>query len=220
MIDVEKGTLRYRQINTLSWRIATELCRRDSDLYITFPEGGSDEFADALMVTTLREARYQMRRVGGGVVSHGDKSVMVPWEKVLNRESPRAVAYLMEANYGLIPHKKAGPTTPRTLGYRILSAALDGTLSDRGTWTVGAGSSPEPLLSEASGQVKRSSDLTAWSPDQTRWTLLRAEEAVAEFDSHGYVKTDRGLFELMSLYKSMERRVGKVLYEVLGHRLP
>jgi hypothetical protein len=161
-----------------------------------------------------------MRRAGGGVVSHGDKSVMVPWEKVLNCENPRAVAHLMEANYGVIPHKNAGPTTPRNMGYRIISAALEATLSDRGTWAVEAGSSPAPLLSEVSGEVEKTDDLTTWSPDHTRWTLVRTEAVVAEFDSFGYVKTDRGLIDLMGLYKSKDRRAGRVLSEVLGHRLP
>jgi hypothetical protein len=30
-----------RQIETLSWRVAIDLGRRDSDLNVTFPEGGS-----------------------------------------------------------------------------------------------------------------------------------------------------------------------------------
>ncbi|MGP9504305.1 TY-Chap2 family putative peptide chaperone [Specibacter sp. AOP5-B1-6] len=210
----------YRYVNALSWRLASDLCRRHNELFITFPGGGSDAHADALMVSTDRDVWFQMRRRGGGVATHGEKLEIIEWADVFAAENPREIVRRMEESYGITPSKSSAPTTPRTMGYRVISAALDATLNDTRRWRVDASSSPVSLQDETNGIDPVGPISLGWVPGHTRWHLHCDDDMLAVFDSFGHVKTDRGITNLLAAYKSLNRRVGAVLNDALGHRLP
>ncbi|RJT97365.1 hypothetical protein D6T65_13485 [Arthrobacter frigidicola] len=114
MICAEQGTLRYRQIYALSWRVASELARRDKSVYIGLTSnGGSEAHADALMLARNGEYAYQARRCGLGFVTD---SFELPWERALGMRSPHEIAMELEAARGI-----TYPTSPHLRG-RGLSA--------------------------------------------------------------------------------------------------
>jgi len=67
VIYAQHRTLLYRHINALSWRVASELSRRDPGLYIALTgDGGSASQADSLMMSNTSGPDYQARRRGSG----------------------------------------------------------------------------------------------------------------------------------------------------------
>ena len=95
-LPIELRPVPYRYKNALSWRVASDLCRRDSGLVVTFPEGGSSAFANSLMIGKGQELSYEMRRMGGGVVSHARGLNMLSWEKAFSFANPRELVKELE----------------------------------------------------------------------------------------------------------------------------
>lgn len=215
MIYAENGTLRYRHINALSWRVASELGRRDTGLYICLTgDGGSAAHADALMMTNVSGPDYQARRRGLGFTAGSSGDFQIPWERAFNMPSARAIAIAMEESQGIHRPEKSPATTPRALGYRVTASMLELTLGDRSDWSTEelAGG---PLDRKTAASRDR---LQPW--EDTRWALLRDGEAVATFDNFGWLEIDGRLFDLHSMYRDLNGRLYPLVLEVFDHRLP
>jgi hypothetical protein len=114
MIYAEHGTLRYRQINALSWRVASELSRRDPGVYIGLTgDGGSAAHADSLMMTNAGGPDYQARRCGLGFTAGSGGDFQIPWDRALGMPSARAIAIALEESQGIHRPEKSPVTTPR-----------------------------------------------------------------------------------------------------------
>jgi hypothetical protein len=197
MIYAEHGTLRYRHINALSWRVASELCRRDPGLYMGMTyDGGSDAHTDALVAKSTGGLWYSARRSGlGFTAGTADKIVHeLPWDKACNMPSASVVAVSLEESLGVHRPSKSPVTSPRALGYRVMAAALEMTLGDRRQWFTNA-SSGGPLDPESLASRDR---LQPW--EDTRWVLVRDDESVATVDNFGWIKIDGRLLDLYSRY--------------------
>lgn len=217
MIYAEHGTLRYRQIDALSWRVASELSRRDSGLYIGMTyDGGSDAHADTLVATSVSGLRYSARRCGlGFTAGSADKIVFkLPWDKAIGMPSANAVAVSLEESLGVHRPSKSPPTSPRALGYRVMASVLETTLGDRRQWRTGA-SNGGPLDSDSQTTRGR---LQPW--EDTRWVLARDDEPVATVDNFGWLEIDGQLLDLHSRYRELNGRLYPLVIETFGHILP
>jgi hypothetical protein len=112
MIYARYGTLRHRQINALSWRVASELSRRDAGVYLGLTyDGGSEAHGDALVMTSGSGAWYSARRCGLGFTA-GEKIVFeLPWDEALTMPTARAIAVTLEESLGIHRPAKSPPTS-------------------------------------------------------------------------------------------------------------
>lgn len=215
MIYAEHGTLRYRQINALSWRVASELSRRDPGLYIGLTgDGGSAAHADSLMMTNAGGPDYQARRCGLGFTAGSSGDFQIPWDRALGMPSARAIAIALEESQGIHRPEKSPVTTPRALGYRLMASILELTLGDRQYWSTGEGAGG-PLDPESSATRDR---LQPW--EDTRWTLLRDHEPVATIDNFGSLETNGRLMDLHSRYRELNGRLYPLVVEAFDGLLP
>lgn len=215
MIYAENGKLSYRHINALSWRVASELGRRDAGLYICLTgEGGSAAHADALMMTNVSGPDYQARRKGSGFTAGSGGDFQIPWARAFSMPSARAIAIAMEESQGIHRPEKSPTTTPRALGYRLLASMLELTLGDRSDWST-AEFEGGPLDSGTSVSRDR---LQAW--EGTRWALLRNSEVVAIFDNFGWLAIDDRKIDLHARYIELNRRMQPLILDVFGGLLP
>jgi hypothetical protein len=217
MIYAEHGTLRYRQINALSWRVASELSRRDSGLYVGMTyDGGSDAHADALVATSASGLRYSARRSGLGFTAGSADNIVfkLPWDKAIGMPSANAIAASLEESLGVHRPSKSPQTSPRALGYRVMASVLEMTLGDRRKWLTDA-SSGGPLDSESLVSRDR---LQPW--EGTRWVLVRDNEPVATIDNFGWLEIDGRLIDLHSRYRELDGRIFALTMDVFGCILP
>lgn len=213
MIYVEQDTLLYRQINALSWRVASELARRDNSIYVGLTgDGGSGAHADALMLTGADGRAYQARRCGSGFIAGHGPELGIPWERALQMKSARDIAVTLEQFLGLKHGKYAKATTPRALGYGVMASLLELTLGDRRSWqTV-----------EVEGGPLTRTVATATMPgapreyEDTRWKVIRDGREVAEFDNYGGLLVGGRTTDLYSLYRTQNGRIYSVVFETLG----
>lgn len=213
MIYVEHGTLLYRQINALSWRVASELARRDNTIYVGLTgDGGSGAHADALMLTGAGGRAYQARRCGSGFIAGHGPELGIPWERALQMKSARDIAVSLEQFLGLHHGKYAKATTPRALGYGVMASLLELTLGDRRSWeTYESAGGPLTEDMNGSGTPRRSED--------TRWKVVRDGQQVAEFDNYGALLVNGRMVDLYSCYKALNGRIYPVGFESLGELL-
>lgn len=215
MIYAEHGTLRYRQINALSWRVASELSRRDPGVYIGLTyDGGSEAHADALVMTSTSGLWYSARRCGLGFTA-GDKIVFkLPWDQAFTMPTARAIAVTLEESLGIHRPAKSPATSPRALGYRVMASILEMTLGDRRQWFTGAASGG-PLDSESLVTRDR---LQPW--EDTRWVLLCDGETVAKLDNFGWLEINGRTTDLYSRYRELDGRIYALTLDVFGRILP
>lgn len=215
MICTENGTLGYRHINALSWRVAGELSRRDAGLYIGLTgDGGSAAHADALMMTNGSGPAYQARRRGLGFTAGSGGGFQIPWDQAFNMPSAKAIAIALERSQGIHRLEKSPATTPRALGYRLMASMLELTLGDRSDWSTGE-LTGGPLDSESSVTRDR---LQPW--EDTRWALLRNGEVVAIFDNFGCLEIKDRRIDLNTHYTRHNRRMLPVTSHIFGELLP
>lgn len=215
MISAENGTLGYRHINALSWRVASELSRRDAGLYIGLTGGGgSAAHADALMMTNESGPAYQARRLGLGFTAGSGGDFQIPWDQAFNMPSARAIAIALERSQGIHRPEKSPATTPRALGYRLVASMLELTLGDRSNWSTGE-LTGGPLDSESSVSRDR---LQPW--EDTRWALLRKGEVVATFDNFGWLEVADRRIDLHVHYRRHNRRILPLTLDIFGELLP
>jgi hypothetical protein len=217
-LPIELRPVPYRYKNALSWRVASDLCRRDPSLIVTFPEGGSSAFTNSLMIGKGQELSYEMRRLGGGVVSHARGLNMLSWEKAFSFANPRELVKELE-KLGGVHVENTPPTAPRALGYRVISAVLDILLMDAREWDWYPRSTGS-LERQGEGPAVSITDWQRWTPEDTRWHLRRDETYLAEIDSYGWIRTRRYSGPLLALYDRLDRKLGRVVNEVLGDVLP
>lgn len=217
MVDAEHGTLQYRQINALSWRVASELSRRDPGLYLGMTyDGGSDAHADALVATNTSGLRYSARRCGLGFTAGIADNIVfeLPWDKAIGMPSASVIAVSLEESLGVHRPSKSPATSPRALGYRVIAAALEMTLGDPRQWLTSA-SSGGPLDPESLSGRDR---LQPW--EDTRWVLVHDNEPVATVDNFGWLEIDGRLLDLHSRYRNLENRLYPLVLEAFGRLLP
>lgn len=215
MIYAEHGTLRYRQINALSWRVASELSRRDPGLFIGLTgDGGSAAQADALMMTNASGLEYQARRCGLGFTAGSSGDSQIPWERALAMQSARAIAIALEEFQGIHRPNKSPTTTPRALGYRVMASMLELSVGDRMEWSTSEYSGG-PLDPASLASRDR---LQSW--EDTRWALIRDGETVARMDNFGWLEIQERTIDLYSRYRDLDGRIYSLILEVLGDIMP
>jgi hypothetical protein len=215
MIYAQHRTLLYRHINALSWRVASELSRRDPGLYIALTgDGGSASQADSLMMANTSGPDYQARRQGSGFTAGSGGDFQISWDRALNMPSARAIAIALEKSQGIHRPEKSPTTAPRALGYRVMASMLELTLGDRSDWStqelMGG-----PLDPESSATRDR---LQSW--EDTRWALTRDGETVARLDNFGWLEIDDRLINLHSKYRELNGGLYPLVLEIFGSTLP
>lgn len=217
MQQAEEGTIGYAQINALSWRVASELARRDPAVFVGLTGyGGGASHVDALMLTDGGGLRYDARRRGSGFsayVDHGDP-VMIPWDRALQMRSARDIAKALEKSAGIHLSSRAPATGGRALGYRLIASILETTLGDRRSWQV----------HEAEGGAlagpRDEAPATLQNYEDTRWTLRRDDEPVAIVDNFGFIEVKGRIVRLSSRYQELNRSIFALTMDVLGGLLP
>jgi hypothetical protein len=63
---VDQNSIEYRQRNALAWRVISELCRRDNNLFVG-PKGGDDNGVALMRLWFCRPLASGIKR--GGMVS-------------------------------------------------------------------------------------------------------------------------------------------------------
>jgi hypothetical protein len=216
MIYAEHGTLRYRLINALSWRVASELSRRDAGVYIGLTGyGGSAAHADALMLTSSGGlAEYQARRTGLGFTAGKNCQFKMEWEQAFGMPSARAIAMAMETSLGIHLPEKSPSTTPRALGYRVMASVLEMTVGDRNQWfTYKAEGGPlDPNTASTRDRLHTYED--------TRWSLYRDSEPLAVLDNFGWLEIGDRRIDLHGGYRELNGRLYPLVFEVFGSILP
>lgn len=213
---IERGTLRYKHINALSWRVASELARRDARVYIGLTgDGGSAAQADALTLSSQSGgARYQARRTGFGLVAGMGGHFTMDWEQALNMPSARAIAIAMEKSLDIHLPEKTPTTTPRALGYRIMASLLEMTVGDGRQWFTyeAMGGRLDPDTTVASDRLQEYED--------TRWLLYRDSEQQAVLDNFGWLEVEDRKIDLHRRYRELDGRLYPLVLEIFGRILP
>lgn len=215
MIYAEHGTLGYRHVNALSWRVASELSRRDPGVYIGLTGyGGSSAMADALMLADVSGMAYQARRCGFGFAAGAGGDFQIPWDRAFGMASPRAIAIALEESRGIHRPEKSPATSPRALGYRVMASMLELTLGDRVQWSTGE-SRGGPLDPESLATGEKLQD---W--EDTRWSLFRDSEAVAQLDNFGWLQIRGQKIDLRARYRELNGKIFALTMDVFGGILP
>lgn len=216
MIYAEHGTLRYRHINALSWRVASELSRRDVGVYIGLTgDGGSAAHADALMLTSHGGvAEYQARRTGLGFTAGKSGQFKMEWEQALRMPSARAIAMAMETSLDIHLPEKSLPTTPRALGYRVMASVLEMTVGDQRQWFTYEGEGG-PLDPNSASTRER-----LYQYEDTRWSLYRDDQNIAVLDNFGWLEIGDRKIDLQNRYRELNGRLYPLVFEVFGSILP
>jgi len=215
MIYAEHGTLGYRHINALSWRVASELCRRDPGVYIGLTGGdGPSAMADALMMADVSGVAYQARRCGFGFAAGAGGDFKIPWDRAFRMAGPRAIAIALEESRGIHRPEKSPTTSPRALGYRVMASMLELTLGDRVQWSTGE-SRGGPLDQESLTTGER---LQEW--EDTRWSLFRDSEAVAQLHNFGWLEIRGQKIDLLARYRELNGKIFALTMDVFGGLLP
>lgn len=212
----ENGTIGYAQINALSWRVASELSRRNSSLLVGFPEdGGSSAHADALMLVDSRGLEYQARRRGLGFAAFKDgRYGEIKWDRAFEMATARQITIALETSVGIQLPDRAPKTTRRALSYRVLASILEMMLGDSHSWTVtpGRGGPLDPTLGESPTDLR--------DFDYCRWDVRRNEDVVATVDIYGYAEVEGRRVDLHKRYDELGRRVTRLTVSVFGSLLP
>lgn len=215
MIYAQHRTLLYRHINALSWRVASELSRRDPGLYLALTgDGGSASQADSLMMANTSGPDYQARRQGSGCTAGSGGDFQISWDRALNMPSARAIAIALEKSQGIHRPEESPTTAPRALGYRVMASMLELTLGDRSDWSTQE-LTGGPLDPESSATRDR---LQSW--EDTRWALTREGETVARLDNFGWLEIDGRLINLHSKYRALNGGLYPLVLEIFGSTLP
>ena len=217
MQQAEEGTIGYAQINALSWRVASELARRDPAVFVgRTGYGGGASQVDALMLTNGTGITYDARRRGSGLsasVDHGDH-LMIPWDRALQMRSARDIAMALEMSAGVHLPSKAPATSGRALGYRLIASILEMTLGDRRSWQVYE-TEGGPLAGPQEEVLARLQNY-----EDTRWVLRRDEEPIAIVDNYGFLKVDGNIVDLSARYQELNRSIFALTMDVFGGLLP
>ncbi|WP_426989898.1 hypothetical protein [Pseudarthrobacter sp. Y6] len=215
LMYAEHGTIRYRQINALAWRVASELSRRDQGLYIGLTGyDGSAAHADALMLTNASGPEYQARRRGLGFTAGSGGDFQISWDRALAMSSARAIAIAMEESQNIYRPEKSPATTPRVLNYRVMASMLELTLGGRLEWSTSE-LSGGPLDPESSISRDR---LQPW--EDTRWILQRDGQPVAQLDNFGWLEMGDRRIDLYSKYRQLNGRLYPLMFDLFGRLLP
>ena len=212
----ERGTIGYAHINALSWRVASELSRRDPALLVGPASEGSAAHTDSLLFVDGKGLMYQARRRGLGFavfrnLSHGQ----IKWDRAFQMHTAREIAVALERSVGIQLPERAPATNRRSLSYRVVASILEMTVGDKHLWVVepGSGGSLDPAqVEEDPKRLREFEDI--------RWVLLRNEDAVANVDTHGYAEIDGRIIDLYARYNELGRRITTLTAEVFGGIMP
>ncbi len=217
-----------RAINVHSWWLAAEFARRHPELlvYEMHPGGG---MYDMLAVASpeqfspdvsLPPARVMLNRVGSLQVHSGNEQVVVAqWKHLVDPAHRWEVLKQLELHAGLPQPEKPAASTPRTLTYRFLAAALELCHYHRLSWdvrsefldTAGYGENPDHLrhFPSAIDHLMHLPRLGIHGEPQSHfWTLLREQEAIETVSIDGTLHLRDGKsLNLIDQYQKHGRRL-------------
>lgn len=216
-----------------SWWIASELVHRHPELLIheMHPQGGGDvlcvtsrqqlsptwleQRSDAPQVMLNRVGTVQMH-LRSKVLKLGD------WAHVMGAPTPHTIVKELEVLTGWGPPEKAPPSTPSSLAYRFIAAALTMFMNDRKIWDARnefidavafIGDEPHARFidsfPEVMADLRASPKLDIWGePHSHFWALLRGKEPVVIVSIEGKLYSASGkTVELMAAYEKHDRRI-------------
>lgn len=211
-----------------SWWVAAELARRHPELvvYEMHPGGG---MYDVLCVASIRALsagsagdlpRVMLNRVGTLQVHTGQESVtLASWADLIGTSSPHSLVKEVEAGTGWGSPLPTPATTPRTLVYRLIAAALTMLMNDRHRWDARSvfldssdGCRVEDYLERFSGarEALRGTSFVGLpgEPESHFWALQRDGETMLVLSIEGRLY-DRsgGTRDLMSTYQKYNRKL-------------
>lgn len=228
----------WRRMNAAAWWVASRLCHRNSGAYLldTYPLDG---FYDVLSIRHASEPTcYVDLNRNGSVHVHGvpDGTQIMPLRDLVTSESLEDVVQSLEARTGWQRPRSGSRTTRRVLTYRVLATVLQATVDSRAHYEVrlvmpidydDMGYDPTPQWSSVASLPGAEPFRTAavdpsapLEPTSAMWGVFCDQRAVALLDSQARVLTDRGVLDLLPIYRATSRRLVATTASALGHLLP
>lgn len=213
-----------------TWWVASEFVHRHPDWAIRY----GDHLSYLTLVNPSGDLPHAVCNPDT-VHLFAEGSVHETIRNLLSADDPHSVIKEVERFLGNAPRKGAPPSTPRSLAYRFLTAALTMTVNDRATWDVrneilgddewGDGvvrgfylaSFPEAELATT---YIRSEDWDRGEQLRHFWALLRDESPVAIVSVEGTVYRPDRKIDLMAEYRLHEGRMLPVVVSALADLLP
>lgn len=199
-----------------AWWVASQLCRRHSELHIreVWPLDG---FYHGLEIGGPGSTKSVFLNFHGSVHVHGDdeeesNTGLRTWQ-LLGAETPYEYVEFIERRIGWRA-KGSDPATPRSLTYRVLSACLTRKLNDKDRCTVQSGieagggdAYEEPTLDFLNefGEARGWLDGPAHRMERLSrtWVLKLGERNALVLTDNGVLhRRSAGPLELMSIYRS------------------
>lgn len=217
-----------------SWWIAAEIARRNPHLFVWehHPGGGqydclalADEraFAAGPLIDLNRDGSLQVHRPVSRTIS--------TWADVLAADNPHDVVKALEVSAELRP--SGGPTTPRTLVYRVIARVLAGLVDDKHRWDARSDAEDRSddkggprgfldLFPSAQAAAARAPRLGWWLEPQSHfWALTRDDEPVVLLDVRGRLHTRSGsAVDLMESYRANGAHLGRTVARSMSPHLP
>jgi hypothetical protein len=199
-----------------AWWIASELCRRNSQLRIVdaWPLNG---FYHGLEVGERQNDDHVFMNLLGRIhqnpYSFGAEFEPIEWSRAISAESPHEIVKEIERNMRWTS-TTTDSTTPRSLVYQCIASILATRINDRERWDIAdactAGGFVEwpELLDEFEGcRVALQKDTIADPPPSTRvWVLKRGRAIVSVLSDMGLLfHRDRAPQDLMAAYRNRRR---------------
>lgn len=222
-----------RYVIAQSWWIASELARRHPGLVIheMHPGGGMYDCLALLSPGDLQPF-IQLNRVGTLQVMSMHK-YRPTWAETFEAKSPHSVVKEIEDVAGLRMSAKAPASTPRTLAYRFIAAALNATVNDRHRWDARnefIDSSDDNLtvlngylagFPDARRSMPATPQIGLWhEPESHYWALLRDETPVAIVSIEGVIYRPDHQIDLSTEYRRHDSRMLPVVATALADVLP
>ncbi len=226
-------------IESASWRIVTELVRRYPDTFVVVETHPAEGMYNCLSLFNkdLGHAadfnRYGYFRVFGRF--DGVREMPEPleiWPALINAFSPKEVLDRVADMLGLPHPPKMPASTPATMVYRFISAALGQAVFGVTPWECHSGmvgtlnqgiGIPNPDLNHFPGAVARLATSLAGDflgiPAFRFWLVYREGKPVVCLETTGTAwDSDGKAYELYKLY-AKDRRIWPLVWQVMGQHL-
>lgn len=210
-----------------SWWIASELCRRHSNLriYELHPGGGMYDVLrvfDPLLAQPGEGGVIDMNRAGRIHLHDVPGYAPIEWNEAISAESPHQLVKILEGHRRWALNQQSPPTTRASLSYRVLSRVLSSKLNDRERWDVRSLYADVDSLSagvrehlstafpgvESLTRELRETTAPGVPVESRLWAITRAEKPVLLLDDRGFAYTTSGsridLFERYSTGASVD----------------
>lgn len=231
MTEMTEGhSFSQRLILAHSWWIATELCRRHSQLRVVehHPFDGHYNCL-GLFDDSKNSRRIDLNRFGSLHVHYGERSESFGWTEIFSEE-PFEVIERLEADAGLKAPKSTLPTTPRLLCYRVITSILLQSVNTKTPWQSMCLAEKiwdrEGRLSverDFGGLSLKSKEVTSAydGPEARHWALNRRAgpiELIINDEGILYQREKRPI-DLFETFKNTGRSISATIGEGLGNVL-